>query len=824
MANLNGELKQLDIYTEEELLQKKETLTQLQAQEKQAKTDLETKEKEFQELNKLKELFDNKTKYQQELEELETEKASYIKREKRTENYQKAKLYFESSILREKDLVNSIQKRLEKLNSLSQELSEVNTELEKNITNWESIKKDYATIDAWQRQTQEYAELEDIISYQKQAKELENKIATLESQLKQNEADHLKIALHISELEKTTQELKAQQPSNIFVFNEVGEWFQVKKNLDNQIADWELQSKTLLERIQNGKSFFLTLSFSYENWKAEYEIKKAKLKQILADSQAKKIELSTKIELHQYAQNLQEGDPCPLCGASHHPNLLTNDKNIALDIQNIDATIAQTNTSLDQLENTRDKANQYEASINSFETQVENFNANISKNQKSLLEHQSLFKWNEFDSNDESAFLRKKQNADNNLNEINRLELETSKIRKEYETRNETINTNKISIVRIKEQYQNIVENIAIALRKIVINDKETVLQYSSDEVHKLRIELEKKLENTKQQYEYLQKNIQQLDKQKGILESTIQSHNHEKSVDTEELESLNNKIQERLNTHQFPSKNIVENILEERIDVARELQLIQNYKNNVFATEQKLNETNNIIKNQTFDSIKWVEIANKINTAKESITEFTTLIAQHTQSINLLTTNLETQKKLQMQLQEKVLRKDNIQTLKNLFAGSGFVNFISSVYLKNLCIAANERFSKLTQNQLHLELSVDNDFLIRDLLNDGKTRSVKTLSGGQTFQASLSLALALADSVQYQNKSEQNFFFLDEGFGALDKDALTTIYETLKDLRKENRIVGIISHVEDLQQEIPVSLLVKNDDENGSQIQLTIT
>ncbi|MCY7359311.1 MAG: SMC family ATPase, partial [Rudanella sp.] len=119
------------------------------------------------------------------------------------------------------------------------------------------------------------------------------------------------------------------------------------------------------------------------------------------------------------------------------------------------------------------------------------------------------------------------------------------------------------------------------------------------------------------------------------------------------------------------------------------------------------------------------------------------------------------------------------------------------------LCESANDRFFKLTNNQLKLELDDKNNFLLRDYLNGGEVRSVKTLSGGQTFQAALSLALALSDNIQHLTKAKQNLFFLDEGFGTLDKDALQTVFKTLKALRAENRVVGIISHVEELQYEV---------------------
>ncbi|MGL4583441.1 MAG: SbcC/MukB-like Walker B domain-containing protein, partial [Flavobacterium sp.] len=144
---------------------------------------------------------------------------------------------------------------------------------------------------------------------------------------------------------------------------------------------------------------------------------------------------------------------------------------------------------------------------------------------------------------------------------------------------------------------------------------------------------------------------------------------------------------------------------------------------------------------------------------------------------------------------------------------------YVSSIYLKNLCDMANARFHRLTNNQLSLQLNEANEFEIIDYLNNGKARSVKTLSGGQSFQVSLSLALALAESVQSLSKSDKNFFFIDEGFGTQDSESVNIVFETLSNLHKENRIVGIISHVDELQERIPMSLSVIKDEERGSEV-----
>ena len=99
---------------------------------------------------------------------------------------------------------------------------------------------------------------------------------------------------------------------------------------------------------------------------------------------------------------------------------------------------------------------------------------------------------------------------------------------------------------------------------------------------------------------------------------------------------------------------------------------------------------------------------------------------------------SLEIQLSLHKELETLETRSENIKTMKSLFKASGFVNYISSVYLHNLCNAANSRFFQLTRQKLSLEISEDNNFRVRDFMNGGRERSVKTLSGGQTFQASL--------------------------------------------------------------------------------------
>lgn len=79
--------------------------------------------------------------------------------------------------------------------------------------------------------------------------------------------------------------------------------------------------------------------------------------------------------------------------------------------------------------------------------------------------------------------------------------------------------------------------------------------------------------------------------------------------------------------------------------------------------------------------------------------------------------------------------RLQNLQLLKGLFRGNDFVKFVSSIYLQNLCDAANERFFRMTRQRLKLELSEDNDFLVRDLMNEGGPGARELFPAGKSFR-----------------------------------------------------------------------------------------
>jgi len=156
------------------------------------------------------------------------------------------------------------------------------------------------------------------------------------------------------------------------------------------------------------------------------------------------------------------------------------------------------------------------------------------------------------------------------------------------------------------------------------------------------------------------------------------------------------------------------------------------------------------------------------------------------------------------------------LSRLQSVLRGNAFVEFVAEEQLLQVCRAASERLSRLTRQRYALEIDSGGGFVIRDDANGGVRRPVTTLSGGETFLASLSLALALSAQIQLRGQYPLEFFFLDEGFGTLDPDLLETVVTALEKLHMDKLTVGVISHVPELRARLPRRLIVHPAEPTG--------
>ena len=158
---------------------------------------------------------------------------------------------------------------------------------------------------------------------------------------------------------------------------------------------------------------------------------------------------------------------------------------------------------------------------------------------------------------------------------------------------------------------------------------------------------------------------------------------------------------------------------------------------------------------------------------------------------------------------------------------------FVQRYYLERILYAANRRFQEMSAGQFELRMydlkkagegkNRGLDLMVYSTVT-GKEREVRTLSGGESFMAALSLALGMADQIKQSSAAiNLDMMFIDEGFGSLDEHSRNQAVRVLQEMAEGSRLIGIISHVSELKQEIEDQLIVTKD-ENGSHVKWQIS
>ena len=183
----------------------------------------------------------------------------------------------------------------------------------------------------------------------------------------------------------------------------------------------------------------------------------------------------------------------------------------------------------------------------------------------------------------------------------------------------------------------------------------------------------------------------------------------------------------------------------------------------------------------------------------------------------------LEQKKKLSKELDAALHRRGLIRQLEQLFKGNAFIEYVAESRLRYIAAEASIILSSISNGSYELEINDKAEFIIRDNKNGGAPRPCDTLSGGETFIASLSLALALSSAIQLNGTAPLELFFLDEGFGNLDDELLDVVMTSLERLRSTRRSIVIITHEEAIQARVPVKLVVTPSDlsQGGSTIRM---
>ncbi|MDY5437077.1 SbcC/MukB-like Walker B domain-containing protein, partial [Peptostreptococcus porci] len=294
--------------------------------------------------------------------------------------------------------------------------------------------------------------------------------------------------------------------------------------------------------------------------------------------------------------------------------------------------------------------------------------------------------------------------------------------------------------------------------------------------------------------------------------ENEIRDIEIENKATGEYVEKTENDIRVLMNTHGFDDFEAVKNsIVSDKmlLSITREIDDFEKK-----TSELRVRHSDNIVKlnGRNISDEELEKRKSSVNLLKGEI-EKEKNNKSGLEAINReLQKNMEIARKISDELSKKQIEKDNIDSLEKVMRGNRFVEFLSKIYLKNIVVDASKRLDKITNGRYSLEIDSDYMFVVRDNYNGGLRRSADTLSGGETFLTSLSLALALSSQIQLKGSAPLEFFFLDEGFGTLDEELLDVVMESLENLKSSTLSIGVISHMEEMKNRMPVKLVVEVD------------
>ena len=214
-----------------------------------------------------------------------------------------------------------------------------------------------------------------------------------------------------------------------------------------------------------------------------------------------------------------------------------------------------------------------------------------------------------------------------------------------------------------------------------------------------------------------------------------------------------------------------------------------------------------------------------KLNTEREQLRQYQQEIGQLTAQYKQLEGTDQKIIKAVVKTGKLDQEINELQTLTDVVTGNtenhvSLERYVLQAYFQDVLVAANVQLDRLTNGRYQFELATEShgagakwSGLEVNVYDDnaGRTRSARTLSGGESFMASLALALALCQIVQEQSGGIKiDALFIDEGFGSLDQQALEDALHSLQEL-EGHRMIGIISHITELEEQIPDQLIVRS-------------
>ncbi|MDF1557079.1 MAG: AAA family ATPase [ANME-2 cluster archaeon] len=246
--------------------------------------------------------------------------------------------------------------------------------------------------------------------------------------------------------------------------------------------------------------------------------------------------------------------------------------------------------------------------------------------------------------------------------------------------------------------------------------------------------------------------------------------------------------------------------------------QVLQQYGNDVNTVEENIKAHEAVFVEKPFNTDDLPHILEREQELITLIEEKNSKKGELNKTIAYLTENLEKRREQEKKMEGTMQEMERWQKLAGVMPANSLRDFALQTMFDLLIRIANRQLSEITSRYALRAVDMK-DMVVLDLWNAGDERPVETLSGGESFLVSLSLALALSELSSGRSRLES--LFLDEGFGTLDSETLEAALYALESLRLSGRTVGIISHVYQLTRRIPVRIEVKKTGNGTSTVQV---
>lgn len=686
---------------------------------------------------------------------------------------------------------------------------------------------------------------------QEQEKEQDN-FAKIEERMKKNFAffeqlKEMEIEINKNEKAKKREEKEVEKRKTEYenLFIQEKEWkIQIEqfKNVEKQLALWEFEDEAFKKLVEEADKI--------KNLQEELEKQRAESEKAAINYEAARKTFNEKNQEYMQKQNvffdaqagflakekLKPGQPCPVCGSMEHPNPCKMMEKETLTREALEML-------QDEVGKLQKKQQDTATIAGRFAQRLEEMNRNLEEIKKEF-----------FDKIKEKIDLEN-LSQDASLEEIEKkLKQKIQELTEEGKIlqQNLTVRFNAEKSLEIlekeKEEYQKKLEEA-----EAIFLDVKTKLATETAKMENIREQLDYKteeeasnlLETAKKKKQQKDMQLRQIQEELALAKTTkentemlIAHHKENYPKKKEDAEMKKMEYEQFMRDKEITKENwkeIITQYQKEQIRQFREeVEIYDRKKATAQGVKKSSMEAIGTQKKPDMTRLEEEKTQAQLrqNNLKEQLDRLKEIYKNNQKVYDVLKPKMEERRTL-------VEEYARIDSLYNRLAGKvtgarmDIETFVQRYYLRKILYAANKRFLQMSAGQFELRMVTEEfagegknrglDLMVYSHVT-GKERDVKTLSGGESFMAALSLALGMSDQIQENSAAiHPDLMFIDEGFGSLDEHSRNQAVRVLQQMAGGTKLIGIISHVTELKQEMDCQLIVKKD-EKGSHVSWKIS